>query len=890
MPMNAEAGNPDWKKIKEIFHEALRREPKDREIFLNESCDGDLGLRLEVESLLFSLDQARTFLEEPAFISEPGQAILWQFQNGEIVSHYRIVEPIGAGGMGQVYLAEDQKLHRQVALKILPAEVLEDIDRLRRFKREALAISALNHPNILTIFEFDDVGGVPSLASEYVRGTTLRDALKNGPLEIDTAIDIAMQVASALQTAHDAGVIHRDIKPENIMIRDDRYVKVLDFGLAKLTGDMRSEENERTHTQAFSLPGIIMGTAAYMSPEQARSKSIDPRTDIFSFGVVLYEMLAGRPPFAGETATDIIAEIIQKEPASASLYNSAVPVELDRIVNRCLEKDRKDRYQKAADLLVDLREFSKLTTSLDTFPNSPTETQPTQVLLTESIHRTIDAPRMGPFRKLLWPATLLSVILIFGIAGYYWFVKRGDQINSIAVMPFTNESGNADIEYLSDGMTDSLINTLSTLPNLSVKARNSVFRYKGAEIDGRTIGQDLSVQALLLGRITQRGDNLTLHLSLIDAGTGRNLWGEQYDRKMQDLAVLQREITRDVSQKLRNRLSSADASSLTKNQTENAEAYQLYLRGRYFRNKRTQEDFEKSREYFQRAIDLDPNYALAYSGLAEYYSMSATLGQIRPSEAWPKQEAIVRKALQLDPNLAEAVNSLASLKRNYYRDWAGAERDCKRAIELDPNYAEARAACAGYLSLIGRLEEAYAERKRAVELDPLSPSINFRLAVTLFHLKRYSESIAQYRATLELDPTSSWIHERLGDAYEQNGMPDPAIAEWSNALTLLKENDLAAMLKEEYRVSGFDKAVRLISRKRLERMHASLDRGDYIPAMRFAQLYMRLGNRDQTLFWLGKSADEINAFTVDILHHPIFDGIRSEPRFLEVVRRIGLPQ
>lgn len=423
MQMNAEAGNPDWKKIKEIFHEALRREPPDRELFLNESCDGDLGLRLEVESLLFSLDHAKTFLEEPAFISTAGKNVAWQFHNGEIVSHYEIVEPIGAGGMGQVYLAEDQKLHRQVALKILPVEVLEDIDRLRRFKREAMAISALNHPNILTIFEFDDVDGVPALASEYIRGNTLRERLGKGPLEMDAAADIAVQVASALQTAHEAGVIHRDIKPENIMIRDDGYVKVLDFGLAKLTGDMRSRETERTQTQAFSLPGVIMGTTAYMSPEQARSKTIDSRTDIFSFGIVLYEMLSGCPPFAGETATDVIAEIIQKDPPNVSSLNSAIPDELERIVDKCLKKDRDERYQTAADLLVDLRALSKPFAARGIRDDAEAESHDTSKLPNTMVE---PADQSTPERSVMRYGLAFAVAaltLILGIAAVsYWYL------------------------------------------------------------------------------------------------------------------------------------------------------------------------------------------------------------------------------------------------------------------------------------------------------------------------------------------------------------------------------------------------------------------------------------------------------------------------------------
>ena len=422
--MNSEASSVDWKKVKDTFHEALRLPPSDRDKFLNEACKGDIDLRIEIESLLLSLNEAKSFLEEPPGLLSSERDVAWQFQNGELVSHYRIVEAIGVGGMGQVYLAEDQKLHRQVALKVLPAEVLEDGDRLRRFKREALAVSALNHPNILTIFEFDDIHGVPLLASEYVRGGTLRDRLRRGQLDVDATIEIALQVASALQTAHAAGVIHRDIKPENIMIRDDGYVKVLDFGLAKLTGDMRAKETDRTHTQAFSLPGMIMGTATYMSPEQARSRSVDTRTDIFSFGIVLYEMLTGKVPFSGDTTADIIAEIIQKDPASPARYDASVPDELCRITLKCLEKERSNRYQTAGELFADLKTFSKPAEVVGPAPEAETSPPPDEKVLGKAaagLRENSNAAYPAPLRVVM----LVSVILILSIiAASYWYLSR----------------------------------------------------------------------------------------------------------------------------------------------------------------------------------------------------------------------------------------------------------------------------------------------------------------------------------------------------------------------------------------------------------------------------------------------------------------------------------
>ncbi|HEX6125550.1 MAG TPA: protein kinase [Pyrinomonadaceae bacterium] len=878
-PMNADLANPKWKRVKEIFHEALRRQPPDRDAYLDESCNGDVGLRIEVESLLLSLNEAKSFLEEPAFMSSADRDVLWQFENGDLVSHYRIVEPIGVGGMGQVYLAEDQKLHRQVALKILPNEVLENNDRLRRFKREALAVSALNHPNILTVFEFDDVDGVPLLASEYVRGSTLRERLEEGPLELGTAIDVAVQVASALQTAHAAGIIHRDIKPENIMIRDDGYVKVLDFGLAKLTGDMRSLETDNTRTQAFSMPGIIMGTATYMSPEQARSRSVDFRTDIFSFGIVLYEMCAGRPPFTGETTTDIIAEIIQKKPSNASAHNPAIPAELDRIINKCLEKECSDRYQTAADLLVDMKTLSKPVEARETTPVESQETQEFQ--RTPQTDPSQQSP-IGGYQNQRLAAVAAGVILILGlIAASYWYFYRDNQIASIAVLPFTNESGNADIEYLSDGMTESLINTLSTLPNLSVKARNTVFRYKGVDnIDEKKVAHELSVQALLLGRVTQRGDDLTLHLSLVDAANGKNLWGEQYDRKIQDLAVLQREITRDVSQKLRARLSNADARDLTKSYTPNSEAYQDYLKGRYFWNKRTPETIPKAIEYFDLAIAKDPGFALAYAGLADSYVVPAN--RMAPREAMPKAKAAAIRALQIDDSLAEAHTSLARVLQVYEWNWKEAEKEYKRAIELNPAYPVSQQWYRGYFE--SPLDEALAQRRIAVQLDPLSPIANFELGRAFYLGRQYDKALEQLNKTLELDPSFPAALQYLPLVYIQKGMHDQAVAkvkEVPGSSAMVVNGILGYVLA----VAGHEDEARKMLAE-LQRLRVR----EYIPAVGIALIYVGLGDKDEALAWLEKGYEE-RAFQMQFLKvEPSWDPLRNDPRFIHLLRRIGDPE
>jgi serine/threonine-protein kinase len=880
----AEVSHLKWKKVKDIFHAALRLPPSDRDVFLNDACNGDVVLRIEVESLLLSLDEAKSFLEHPPIMSSADHEVSWQFQNGETVSHYRILEQIGVGGMGQVYLAEDQKLHRQVALKVLSSEVLDDKDRLRRFKREALAVSALNHPNILTIFEFDEFNGVPLLASEYVRGGTLRDRLKERRLGVDTVVDIAVQVASALQTAHTAGVIHRDIKPENIMIRDDGYVKVLDFGLAKLTGELRMMETDRAHTQAFSLPGIIMGTATYMSPEQARSKSVDARTDIFSFGVVLYEMLTGKVPFWGDTTTDIIAEIIQGDPLPSNVLNPAVPYELDRITMKCLEKDRGDRYQTAADLLVDLRALSEPVKNRTPVLDARTELLPVQE---PSAETPVRGTRAGPdgsgrLSRFRFAAVATGIVIMAIAATAYWYSGREYQIASIAVLPFTNESGNTDIEYLTDGMTESLINTLSTLPNLSVKARNTVFRYKGAEIDEKKVARDLSVQALLLGRVTQRGDDLRLNLSLVDAATGKNIWGEQYDRKIQDLAVLQREITRDVSQKIQSRLSNAAASELTKNYTANSDAYQDYLRGRFFWNKRSPESIAKAIEYFDLAIAKDPGFALAYAGLADSYVVPAN--RIPPRESMPKAKAAAIRALQIDDTLAEAHTSLGRVLQVYDWNWTDAEKEFRRAIELNPRYAVAHQWYGGYFERIGRMDEAIEERRISLDLDPLSTITNFELGQAFYFSREYDKALEQFNKTLELDPNFPAALQYIPLVYSQKGMHNEAIA----FVTQAGEKSLITPSG----VPGYVLAAGGMEREARQAL-AQLKRRreyEYISAVAIASVYAGLGDKEETLAWLEEGYKE-RSFQMQFLKvEPRWDFLRDDPRFVDLVQRIGFPQ
>ena len=530
-----------------------------------------------------------------------------------------------------------------------------------------------------------------------------------------------------------------------------------------------------------------------------------------------------------------------------------------------------------------------------------TEGSPRQTLIGggEAVERHADlaralvrTPEVSSTKRRTWRWLLVALfgvsLVITGFFIYRSLTAAPRQIESIAVLPFKNESGNPDVEYLSDGVTETLINSLSQLSNLTVKARSTVFRYKDRTVEPQAVAAELSVQAILTGRVVQRGDDLTLYLSLVDGRNGDQLWGQRYDRKLTDLVALQNEIGYDVSHKLRARLSGADEQKLAKSYTKNAEAYQLYLKGRYHWYKSTAEDSSKAREYFQQAIDVDPSFALAYSGLADVYGRASALGQVRPEDGWPRHEAAVRKALELDPNIAEIHNSLAGLRLYYYRDVPGAESEFKRAIELDPNYVEARAHYGGYLTLMGRFDEAIAQSTRAQELDPLSPGISRRLGRTLFHARRYDEAIQQLLKALELNPGYVLAHQDLGDAYEQKQMYGEAVAAWHRAMTLSRDDELAAILERAYKESGYEGAVRASSRKSLEQLREKARRGEFVPAMDFVRLHVRLGDKQQAFAWLEKAYEERTRLIFTIKVDPLFDNLRTDPRFVDLLRRLNL--
>jgi eukaryotic-like serine/threonine-protein kinase len=824
---------------------------------------------------------------------------------GTRLGRYEIRSPLGAGGMGEVYLAWDSKLERTIALKILPAEVSSDKQRMRRFTLEARAASALNHPNIITIYEIDQIDSMRIIATEFIDGMTLRASMASRRMTLDEALDVAIQVASALVAAHAAGIVHRDIKPENIMVRRDGYVKVLDFGLAKMTEPQVSGSEATTLFETAT--GVVIGTVTYMSPEQARGLAIDEQTDIFSLGIVIYEMASGRTPFEGETASDMIASILKTEPPPLVQYSPEIPGELQRIVERALCKDCAERYQTAKDLWIDLRNLKRELEFEAKLGRSPAqsstgrETKATRSGGQETIEtvgqtgerrgeatsaRSISNAEylVGGIKRHRRRVIAMTAALIFAVAicAYLYFARSSKTIDSIAVLPFVNTSADPNTEYLSDGITDSLINSLSQLPNLRVMSRNSVFRYKGREIDAQAAGRDLSVQAVLTGRVVQHGDTLSISAELIDTQDNRHIWGEQYNRKLTDIFTVQEEIASEISERLRLRLSGEEKKRLTKRYTENTEAYQLYLKGRYYWNKRTGETLRKGVEHFQQAIEKDPSYALAYAGLADSYILLGVYNVLPPKEAYPLAKAAAMRALEMDETLAEAHVSLASVMGDYDWERTRAEREYTRAIELNPNYATAHQWYAELLSQMGRHEEAIIQIKQAKELDPLSLIIN-SVEGWLYYLARQpDQAIEQCRKVTEMDPNFSVVHVYLGRALAFKGEYEQAIAELQTAIRLDEDSWTLASLGHTYAIAGRrEEALKLLNRLK------ELSTRRHVSPYHIAAIHAGLNEKEQAFEWLKKAYEQREQSLIFLKVDPLMDNLRSDSRFADLLRRVG---
>jgi eukaryotic-like serine/threonine-protein kinase len=801
--------------------------------------------------------------------------------------------------MGEVYLAEDMKLNRKVALKVLPPEFAKDADRMSRFVREAKSASALNHPNIITIHEIGESNGTHFIATEFIEGETLSDYLKSNSLDFNSGLEIAIQIASALDEAHRAGIVHRDIKPDNAMIRSNGLVKILDFGIAKLSEktpavNVSSEDATAIKEQSTS-PGMIIGTANYMSPEQAAGKTVDARSDIFSFGIVLYEMLAGHLPFAGETPMETIAAIINKEPKP--LANAGIPPEIEGIIGKSLRKDRNERYQTIKDLLIDLKEVRQELEFQDKLERtvSPNKEPKTQILKaatinepeqTATINTSNDSLTIKKSNVSKALVGVLAILLMAAIGLGYWFYSGSNakQIESIAVMPFVNESGNAETEYLSDGMTETLIKSLSQLPNLNVKPRASVFRYKGKDTDLQTIAGELNVQAILNGRVVQRGEQLTLSLELVDVSKDSVIWSESYNRKQSDLVSLQSEIARDVSTNLKAKLSGAEETKVTKTGTADAEAYQAYLKGRYYWNRRSAENLRRAIEQFKIATDRDPNYALAYAGLADSYVLGNFFTGAPVAESRAQAKAYAERAIAIDDQLGEPRAALGLLYSQSWQ-WAESEREFKRAIELNPNYATAYHWFSILLRAHGRFDEAALMIKRAHEIDPLSSIISVNRSEIYDLQNDHNASVENSLKIIELDPTFAAAYETLGLSYLKQGRHTEAIANLKKAVELSKrEAYTLAALGYGYAVTGKGaEAVAIV--KELEERYARRES----LARNIAAVYAGLGNKDKAFEWLEKGFQDKGDLSWISFEMP-FESLRDDPRFKDLLRRMNLPE
>jgi len=828
--------------IEELVHAVLKLEPSQRESFLSGACASDPSLRSEIEALVSAHEREGSFPNLPAYEVAPGVIeIGGGALIGRVIGHYEVIDLIGRGGMGEVYRARDARLNRLVAMKFVSSEHVNESAR-RRFQQEARMASALNHPHILTVHEAGEFEGQQYLVTEFIDGGTVREWARNHKPDWRQVAELLIGVADGLACAHEAGILHRDIKPDNILVTKSGYAKLADFGLAKLTQD---EELAEAVTVSRTRPGVIIGTIAYMSPEQASGKPLDARSDIFAFGVVLYEMLSGRKPFEGATELETLQLIIHGTPKP---LRDALPVTVRAVVERALEKEPADRYQAMREMFVDLRRVTG-ESGKAAAPSQPQE----------------------EFKSAIGTAQRER--------------ESESAIRSLAVLPFVNTSANSEMEYLSDGLTESITFSLSQLPQVRVMARSAVFRFKGKTQDAQRIGQTLGVRAVLTGRVLQRGEMLLISVELVDVENGWQLWGDQYRRQAADIFAIEEDIAREISEKLRVKITPEKKELLARRYTEDVEAYHLYLKGKFFWGKRTEDGLKKGIQYFRQAIERDPTYALAYAGLAEGYVPLGMYGHVHPKDAFPKAKSAAQKALDIDPQLAEARTVLGGIQSCFEWDQSGAEKELRAAIALDPKYPRARQNLCECLIVKGRPAEALTEVKLALELDPLSLHMNAALTMTCYFGRRYEEAIDQGRRNVEMDPSFFPGYFYLGLAYSQHGQHSEAVAALQQA-TVLSSNStfmLAALGGAFAFWRKQEEAKKILAE--LE----EIGRRKYVTQVFVAAIYAGLGETDRALNCLDLAyEDRCPRLLQCLVADSRFDSLRGDARFHDLLHRTGV--
>ena len=847
-------------RVEEIFHAALDQEPDRVGAFLDAACEGDELLRRKVEALLASLQRAGAFIETPVAgiatrITENGQADLLI---GRTIGHYKISEQIGTGGMGEVYLATDMTAGRKAALKLLPTRFTSDAERLKRFQQEARALVGLNHPNILTVYEIGEDHSTHYIASELIEGETLRQRLMRGRIEVGEAVDIAIQVASALAAAHETGIVHRDIKPENIMLRPDGYVKVLDFGIAKLAEQevpVTLAEEEAVLLVETHL-GSIMGTVRYMSPEQARGAQVDKRTDVWSLGVVLYEMVTGHAPFTGDTPREIMASILEKEPPPLTSYVAHAPAEPQQIISRTLRKDRKERYQSAHELLEALKDLRH------------------KLEFKAELKRSTAAPKLAAF-----------IVLVAIVVGAFFAFRMSRQRavplppfpeKSIAVLPFLDLSQAKDQEYFCDGMSEEILDALAKVDGLRVVARTSSFSFKGKNPDVGDLGKKLKVENVVEGSVRRDGNRVRISAQLINARNGLQLWSETYERELQGVFTLQDEITRAIVDALKIKL----AVSLPAHEQRNTEGYDLYLQGLYFSNKGSEEDLRKALSFFQRSLEKDPTFSRAWTGIAKVWFFLGDV-HVKPLDAYPQSKAAALKAIALDERDAEAHCYLGEAKLILDWDLTGEDAELNRALQLDPNSAPVHFFLALLPLFRGELKEGLGLVLEAEKLDPLSPIISYVATAAYLADKRIDEAIIAGRRTQRLDPHYFYLDSNLAAAYREKGNFAEAIALYTKAQE--EQRFPSSGLAVTYARMGQQVEAKKILDQLLQERQTR-----YVSAQTIAAVYVAFGEKEEAFRWLERAAAEHCGTLQWIAFLPEFGALRSDARFPQFLRRIGV--